>query len=257
MIEAVAIATSDIQLQPFIHFDYVDAFLFSTELIATILAFVIAFNFYKYYKISGLFYLRGFVKGFSFIAFAESLLAADVLIDFSDGVTNMLLWLRLLSLSYGFSLLAVSYYYKHKQGDKLKFTLRTLSVSAIPIMTTIFVILMIIPPVFQLPSYEQVDEYFRVFNMVVLAYVFKSALNSIIEQGKKEFVYIPAAYAVLWLGQYSALIFSLDDSLSAFIAMHIAKVIGLALFAGIFLELRRLKMPEKREIEGKLKKEER
>ncbi len=52
-------------------------------------------------------------------------------------------------------------------------------------------------------------------------------------------MYIPAAYAVLWLGQYSALVYSLDGGVGAFIAQNIAKVVGLALFVGVLYQVSR------------------
>lgn len=236
MVEAAPIATSKIQLQPLPNFDFSDPFIFSTEVIAAVLAFVVAFHFYRFYRLSGFVYLLGLVIGFSFITFAEMLLAVDVWLEFNPEIFNLLFWLRLLSLSYGFSFLAVSYYYKHREEDRTPFMMRIGALSVIPIMIVIAAVV-ILPPAFDFPAYNQVDEYFRVFNLVMLGYVFKSTLGSIVEQGRKEFMYIPAAFAVLWLGQYSALISNIDLNISAFIAQHLAKVIGLALFVGVMSQV--------------------
>lgn len=236
MVEAAAVATSKVQLQPLPNFDFADPFIFSSEVIAAILAFVVAFHFYRFYRLSGFVYLLGLVIGFSFITFAEMLLAVDVWLEFNPEIFNLLFWLRLLSLSYGFSFLAVSYYYKHREEDRTPFMMRIGALSVIPIMIVIAAVV-ILPPAFNFPPYNQVDEYFRVFNLVMLGYVFKSTLSSIVEQGRKEFMYIPAAFAILWLGQYSALISNIDLNISAFIAQHIAKVIGLALFVGVMSQV--------------------
>lgn len=240
MAEPANIAASKVQLQLLPNFDFADPFIFSNEVIASLLAFVIAFLFYRFYRISGLRHLLGLAIAFIFITFAEILLATDVWLEFNPELFNMLFWLRLFSLSYGFSFLAMSYYYKHREESSIPWLMRIASLSAIPIMIVTGIIVLT-PPAFDLPVYNVIDEYFRVFNLIMLAYVFKSTLSSIVEQGRKEFLYIPAAYAVLWLGQYSALIFALEGSSSAFIAQHIAKTLGLALFVGVLYQVMRTK----------------
>jgi len=248
MVEAAAVATSKIQLQPLPNFDFSDPYIFSSEVVASVMAFVVAFYFYRFYRVTGFIYLLGLVVGFSFITFAEVLLAVDVWLEFYPEMFNLLFWLRLLSLSYGFSFLAVSYYYKHREEDK-SLMMRVAALSAIPIMIMIAVVV-ITPPAFDFPPYNQTDEYFRAFNLVMLGYVFKSTLGSIVEQGRKEFVYVPAAYAVLWLGQYSSLIFGLDGNVSVFIAAHVAKIIGLALFVGVMSQVIRGKRVPRTEKEA-------
>jgi len=249
MVEDVSVAASKVQLQPLPNFDYADPFIFSSEVIAAVLAFVVALHFYRFYRLSGFIYLLGLVIGFSFITFAEVLLAVDVWLEFDMDVFNLLFWLRLLSLTYGFSFIAASYYYKHREEDKTPLMMRIGALSAIP-LTVLVVVLVFIPPAFEIPPYNQVDEYFRVFNLVVLAYVFRSTLSSIVEQGRKEFMYIPTAYAVLWLGQYSSLIFGLDGNLSAYVAALVAKVTGLALFVGVLSQVTRAKRVARTETEA-------
>jgi hypothetical protein len=241
---------SKVQLQPLPDFPFADPFIFTAEVIASVLAFVVAFYFYKFYRLSGFVYLLGLVIGFSFITFAEVLLATDVWLEFNPEIFNLLFWMRLLSLSYGFSFIAVSYYLKHREEDSTPLLMRIAGLSAIPIMVAI-VIVVLLPPALDFPPYNMADEYFRVFNLVILAYVFKSTLGSIIEQGRKEFMYIPAAFAILWLGQYSALISSIELNTTSVIAQHIAKVIGLALFVGVFSQVLRSKGIAKVESEGK------
>lgn len=238
---------SNVQLQPLPDFDFADPFIFTTEVIASVLALVAAFYFYRFYRKTGVVYLLGFVIGFSFITFAEVLLAMDVWLEFMPEIFNLFFWLRLLSLSYGFSFLALSYYYKRREDDR-NLVVKIASLSVIPVMVMIAVIVLT-PPPFDFPPYNQADQYFRVFNMIILAYIFKSTLGSIVEQGRKEFAYIPAAYAVLWLGQFSALIYSLDGGVSAFIAQHVAKVIALSLFVGVLSQVIRGKKVAKTETE--------
>lgn len=247
MADPIAAVASKIQLQPLPDFPFADQFIFSAEVIASVLAIIVGISFYRFYRLTGFIYLLGLAIGFFFITSAEILLAVDVWMEIFPEYFNMLFWLRLLTLSYGFSFLAVSYYYKHREDDK-SFMFRVAALSAIPIMVTI-VALIITSPAFDFPPYNIVDEYFRVFNLVMLTYVFRSTLSSIVEQGRKEFVYIPAAFAVLWLGQFSALIVSIDASVSAAIAQHTAKVVGLALFTGVMVQILRGKKLPRKELE--------
>jgi hypothetical protein len=239
MAEATSTTINDIQVaDPVPNFDFVDPFTFSTEAIAAILALVVAFHFYRFYKVSGFVYLLGLAVGFLAIAFAEIMLAVGVWLEPNLEIYNMLFWLRLLSLSYGFSFVAMSYHYKHRDEDRTPWIMRVIAISVIPIVI-VTTLVILTPPAFDFPAYNRLDEYFGVLNLVMLGYVFKSSLDSIVTQGRKEFIYIPAAFAILWLGQYSALIFDLDRNVSSFVAEHIAKILGLALFVGVLAQIRR------------------
>lgn len=209
-----------------------------SKIIASILAFVVAFYFYRYYSLSKLSYLLGIAVGFTFIAVSAVFLAIDVLLESNMELFNVIFWLRLVSLSYGFSLLAASYHYKHRETEGIPSLIRIGALSAIPVMIMIGIVV-IAPPALNLPPYNDVDEYFRIFNLVMLAYVFKNALGSIIERGRKGFMYIPAAYAILWLGQYSAFIYNVDGSIVAFIAQHTIKIIALTLFVIVLSQVTR------------------
>ncbi len=246
LIEAASITTSNVQVQLLPNFDFAQPFIFSTSVIETVLAFVIAFLFYRFYRISGLVYLLGLVVGFSFISFSRSLLALN-LWESNLEIFNMFFWLKFLSSSYGFSFLALSYYYKGSEEDRVPLMMKIGALSVIPLMMMIAIMVILRPVNGFPPPYNQVDEYFSAFNLFMLGYVFKSAIVSIVEQGRREFIYIPAAFAVLWLGQYSALIFGLDGSVSAFIAEHITKIIGLALFVGVLYQVMRGKTIARRE----------
>ena len=228
-------STIGAQLQPLPDFQFADPFLFSAEVIASVLAVIVALYFYRFYRLTGFVYLLGLTIGFSFMTFSEILLAIDVWLEFNPTIFNTVFWMRILLLSYAFSFIAVSYYYKHREEDK-PFTIRIAALSAVPIMVLMAVVIFA-PPAFDFPPYNMVDEYFRVFNLIMLAYVFRSTLTSIVEQGRKEFVYIPAAFAILWLGQFAGLIYNLEAPVSAFIANHIAKVIGLALFVVVMSQV--------------------
>ena len=70
----------------------------------------------------------------------------------------------------------------------------------------------------------------RIFDMIILGYIFKATITNLVKAANLELLYIPAAFASLWLAQYSSLITYFDDSSIAFIGSVAARVAGLALF---------------------------
>jgi hypothetical protein len=73
----------------------------------------------------------------------------------------------------------------------------------------------------------------RIFNMVVLAYIFKSTIASLVRAANVKMLYVPAAFALLWLEQYSLVLAYFDNSTGALIGSVVARVTGLALFVYI------------------------
>jgi hypothetical protein len=72
--------------------------------------------------------------------------------------------------------------------------------------------------------------FIRIYDMAVLGYVFSSAVLSLIKAANIKLLYIPAAFAFLWLEQYSLTITYFDNSVVAFIGSLIARISGLTLF---------------------------
>jgi hypothetical protein len=71
----------------------------------------------------------------------------------------------------------------------------------------------------------------RIFNMAVLGYIFKNAIFSLARAGNIRMLYVPAAFALLWLEQYSLIVTYFDNSAFAFAGSMAARIGGLALFA--------------------------
>jgi hypothetical protein len=86
------------------------------------------------------------------------------------------------------------------------------------------------PPAFGLPSYKTVDEYFRIFNIVCLAYISIHTLRSHVSQPDPKTIWIPISYLLLGFSQYSSLIWSLDSSFTAYVGAHFLRLSGLLIF---------------------------
>ena len=50
--------------------------------------------------------------------------------------------------------------------------------------------------------------------MIILGYIFKATITNLVKAANLELLYIPAAFASLWLAQYSSLITYFDDTLN-------------------------------------------
>jgi hypothetical protein len=70
----------------------------------------------------------------------------------------------------------------------------------------------------------------RIFDMIILGYIFKATIASLVKGANLKLLYVPAAFACLWLSQYSLLITYFDDSSIPFIGSLSARLAGLALF---------------------------
>jgi hypothetical protein len=66
--------------------------------------------------------------------------------------------------------------------------------------------------------------------MIILGYVFKSTVVSLVKGANIKLLYVPAAFALLWLGQYSMMINYFDNDSIPFIESIVARLAGLALF---------------------------
>ncbi len=189
----------------------------------------------RFYRISGFFTLGSISIGFTFI------LASFVLGLFNTFVVNeTLLWIRLVFLSYGFTFLALSYFYKMKEKEAtFHWIVRVCGLSIVPVMLLSLVLNYVLPN--EVSGYFTFEVVFRIYNLFILSYVCKSALQSSIKHGKMEFMYVPIAYAVFWLDQYTWLLHDLDKNYSTFFLGSVLKVIALAIFVIMFLSINKSK----------------
>ena len=197
-----------------------------TYVMSIVLSLIIVAYSYRFYRISGFFILGSISIGFTFIL-ASYLLG--LFSAFPSVVNDNILWIRLVFLSYGFTFLALSYFYKMKEKEAVfHWIIRICGLSIIPVLLLILVLQYVLPNT--LSGYFTFEAAFRIYNLIILGYVCKSALQSSIKHGKMEFMYVPIAYAVLWLDQYTWLLYNFNESYSAFFLGSVLKVISLSIF---------------------------
>src|SRR5215831_669291 len=236
--------------------------LLSFSLVATIasifLCSVISLYFYRTYRFSGYRYLLGLPTGFVILAisFVFGHLSVAYLYSHVDqSLENILLWIQLALRSEGFAFIALSYMLKNRIGgstingllpatSRILFSPQSYSnaikikemvvailpmiLISIPLMITISAL--VVQPILNDTEVKDMSIYTTIFNIMVLGYIFIKSLKALVRSANIKLLYIPAAFALLWLEQYSLIINYFDNNQFAFMGSIIARLVGLSLF---------------------------
>ncbi|MDP9290106.1 MAG: hypothetical protein M3P08_18200 [Thermoproteota archaeon] len=99
---------------------------------------------------------------------------------------------------------------------------------SIPLMITISALF--VHPLLNDTVLKDMSIYITVFDILVLGYIIIKSLRSLVKAANIKLLYIPAAFGLLWLEQYSLMIDYFDNSASStFIASLIVRLAGLGL----------------------------
>jgi hypothetical protein len=220
---------------------------------------VIAMYFYRSYRFSGFGYLLGLPTGFAILAASFVFEHLNVVYSYShsnESLENLFFWIQLALQSEGFAFIALSYMLKNRAGStitakgilpasKILFSphnwinssikIRDIIVNvlpmiliSIPLMVTISALF--VQPILNETELKDMSLYTTLFDIIVLGYIFVKCVKPLVKAANIELLYIPAAFALLWLEQYSLIINYFDNNQFAFIGSIIARVAGLALF---------------------------
>lgn len=217
---------------------------------------IISMYFFRTYKFSGFGYLLGLPIGFAVIAISFVFEHLS-LISYNYSHTNSFLytaffWIQLTLQSEGLALIALSYMLKNRanvvngwnvskpflshssvmsSSTRLKdilITILPMVVISVPIMVTMSALF--VQPILNDTELNDLSIYTRVFNIVILAYILRNTLASLVKAANIKLLYVPAVFGLLWLEQYSLIITYFDSDLSAFIGSILARLAGLTLF---------------------------
>src|SRR6266487_3689156 len=221
---------------------------------------VIAMYFYRSYRFSGFGYLLGLPTGFAILAASFVFEHLHVVYSYSyanESLENLFFWIQLSLQSEGFAFIALSYMLKNRDGStstingllptasKILFSphnwihssikIREIIVSvlpmiliSIPLMVTISALF--VQPILNETELKDMSLYTTLFDIVVLGYIFVKCLKPLVKAANIKLLYIPAAFALLWLEQYSLIIHYFDNNQFAFIGSIIVRLAGLGLF---------------------------
>ncbi len=220
---------------------------------------VIAMYFYRSYRFSGFGYLLGLPTGFAILAASFVFEHLHVVYSYSyanESLENLFFWIQLSLQSEGFAFIALSYMLKNRAGSttingllptasKILFSphnwihssikIREIIVSvlpmiliSIPLMVTISALF--VQPILNETEIKDMSLYTTLFDIVVLGYIFVKCVKPLVKAANIKLLYIPAAFALLWLEQYSLIINYFDNNQFAFIGSIIVRLAGLGLF---------------------------
>ena len=221
---------------------------------------IISMYFYRTYRFSGYGYLLGLPIGFVILAISFVFGHLNVVYSYSyanQSLENLFLWIQLALRSEGFAFIALSYMLKNRVDStpangllpatsRILFSphgliysnatkIREIIVAilpmiliSIPLMVTISALF--VQPIFNDTELKDMSIYTTLFDIMVLGYIFIKSLKALVRAANIKLLYIPAAFALLWLEQYSLIINYFDNNQFAFIGSIIVRLAGLSLF---------------------------
>ena len=227
-----------------------------TTVPSVVFAFVISWHFFRSYRFSGFGYLLGLPVGFVFLALSFLFQHLNLIFSNDQSLYLIFFWIELALQSEALALIAISYHFKSKSldnyhvhdinfvklpkinGDRTFNKAKNLVKSTVPLM--MIAIPFIVPvsdlvsePGFTYYGLADLSLFLRIFNMTVLCYIFINSVISLVKAANIKFLYIPAAFALLWLEQYSLVITYFENNSIAYVASTIVRLAGLTLFVYI------------------------
>ncbi|MGA9152463.1 MAG: hypothetical protein WBZ36_17950 [Candidatus Nitrosopolaris sp.] len=229
-----------------------------TTIASIFLCSVISLYYYRTYRFSGYRYLLGLPTGFVILAISFVFGYLNVAYFYShvdQSIENIFLWIQLALRSEGFAFIALSYMLKNRMGStainallpatsrilfspqsycnsiKIKemiVAILPMILISIPLMVTISALF--VQPILNDTEVKDMSIYTTIFNIMVLGYTFIKSLKTLVRSANIKFLYIPAAFALLWLEQYSLIINYFDNNQFAFMGSVIVRLVGLSLF---------------------------
>jgi hypothetical protein len=223
---------------------------------SVVFACLISWHFFRSYRFSGFGYLLGLPVGFVFLALSFLFQYLNLIFSNDQSLYLVFFWIELAFQSEALALIAVSYHFKSKSLDNYcihdinfdsspKFNGdRTFNKTKKLVNSSVPLIMIAIP--FIVPLSELVSEpgftyygladlslFLRIFNMTVLCYIFINSVISLVKAANIKLLYIPGAFALLWLEQYSLVITYFENNIIAYLASTIVRLAGLTLFVYI------------------------
>ena len=205
-----------------------NAVLIMAEVVSAIICFVLLRFMIKPYRATGEGRYLGLPLGFGFLGISYVLTGVALYFE-SFRFVEEIRWLQLFTQAYAFAFLAATYYFSKKSSKSTRLWW-DIAYAGLVFAAIVSYLVVFEPPMFGLPSYKTVDEYFRIFNIICLAYISIHTLRSHASKPDPKTIWIPLSYLLLGFAQYSSLIWSLDSSFVAYVGAHFLRLSGLFIF---------------------------
>ena len=214
------------------------------EVVSAILCFILLRFMIKPYRLTGEGRYLGLPLGFTFLGISYILGVIALSGLFSPYME--LAWIPLLARTFSFSFLVVTYYFSKKPSKNPRLLWdTTLSLLIIVLIASVAAVLIF--PQFAASSYMPTQEYFRIFDIICLAYISFYTLRNHIRNLDPTTIWIPIGFILLCISQYSILIWAIDRSNFAFTGALLIRMAGLIVF--LIVSIRTFYSSSKRSIE--------
>lgn len=183
------------------------------EITSTIICLILVRFMIKPYQLTGESRYIGSPLGFGFLGATYALSAFTYYQPHFFG--NATLYIQLVVRAFAFVFLCVTYYFANKRTKNNRWVWNTtLAVLLVAFVTSfILVILPFVPSTYS--AYLTAATYVRVFNLVCIGYLCYRTFRSHLEQPDPDTLWIPLGYLFLGVSQYSLIIYTLENSMSA------------------------------------------
>ncbi|MCW3999846.1 MAG: hypothetical protein NWE93_06375 [Candidatus Bathyarchaeota archaeon] len=204
------------------------------EVVSAVLALALVYLFLKIYWLKRMHSLLGLPLGFillavSYFLFLVAFYAPDQA-AFSD-----YMWLRVIFQTWGFALITLSFFLSNRPHKTAIYYILSVFSWSLVLSLCVLGLLAVVYPV-SLSSVYSANDYFTVVNLILLTCVISFQINRLkmAKNNISELIRAPIAFALLWLGQFSFLIWNLDRGDMALVTSYVAKIIGLLLFFQLY-----------------------
>ncbi len=206
-------------------------------IISIIIALPLVYLFFKVYRTQRSIFLLGLPFGFLLLSFSYLFLGIHLAYPNIQVFSVSLMWLRVITQTSGFGLIAFSYFFSNKTQKSTKYSLLTISLALIAAISLLFGSLVIINPP-GLSSIYSFNQIFTFVNLGLLSYIILFLIRKLeLSSGNGNIsglISAPLAFAALWLGQFSFLIWDIDGSEAALFGSQIARIASLVMFIRIY-----------------------
>ena len=187
---------------------------------------IISVYFFETYRFSGFRYLLGLPTGFTLLSISFVFEHLSLYSYFYYSTSNSFLytaffWIQLTLQSEGLALISLSYMLKNRvdlvNGLEVSKPFLYLSniksapkrdimplivpmvVISVPLMITISALF--VQPILNDTELTDLSIYIRIFDIVILGYILRASLKSLVKAANVKLLYVPAVFGLLWLEQ--------------------------------------------------------
>lgn len=198
----------------------------------------LVYLFFRVYRLQRSVILLGLPLGFMFLAISYIFLGVHLIYPLYpavDAFSSSLMWIRVATQTWGLALITASYFLAGRSQKASRHNYLAITLWSVVSVICIAGLLLVINPS-GLSIIYSYNALFTIANIGLLTYIcfFIVRKLELAKGGVSGLISAPVAFAFMWLGQFSFLIWKLDGGMAALIGSQIAPIIGLVLLIRIY-----------------------